>query len=255
MNNLQNLVKAFDIFIKQDYDNLTSLTKSNCKKLSLVTACKDRGDYLKLALASWQKFPFDEIIIVDWSSKVPLSAEDLPDNVKIIQVLDQEYYEHSKARNFKINQAKNDLVLSMDCDVMLMPKFASNFFVKPGTLIMGDNKLASTIGSSIFDKKIYNELGGFNEKFDEGWGFEDLDFYNKVENSKYKFVTYPSSSMLHIDHDDEIRVVNTKNKNKWESNCQNMKLAMDYKDYKNPIFKGRYIVKTPDGKEEEFNNE
>jgi len=235
-----------------DYTNLTNLTKDNCKKLSLVTSCKNRNSYLNIALQSWLKFPFSEIIIVDWSSDSVISPVNMPENVSVIRVDNQEYYEHSKVRNFKINQAKNNMILSIDCDIILKPKFASNFFIRENSLIMNIDNASGIIGSSIFDKRLFNSLGGFNEALDAGWGFEDLDFYNRAK-TKYNVYGFPTCEMIHIEHDDNSRVVHTRTQNKWLSNSLNMKSALDTFDKKNPIFKDRYTIKKSNGIEEQFN--
>jgi hypothetical protein len=254
MKNELGLLEAKRLLKSLDYSKLSSLTIKNCQKLSITTAIKDRKDYLDISLATWIKFPFKEIVIVDWSSKDPYVPPFKDSRIKLIHVHDREYYEHSKARNFKIKHTESDIFLSIDCDIMLKPNFASSFFIRDNVTYITDDLTSSTIGSSIITKKVYEDLGKFNELLDEGWGYEDLDFYTKVLKSGHRHVCFPSENMHHIDHDDNLRVQNTKHKNKWLSNAANMKLAADNQKYVNPEFKGKYTIFYK-GKKEEFNDE
>jgi hypothetical protein len=55
-----------------------------------------------------------------------------------------------------------------------------------------------------------------------GWGFEDLDLYMRFVNAGYSNFNIPVDFYKHIPHDDELRTVNTKYLNKWQSNSENM---------------------------------
>jgi hypothetical protein len=58
------------------------------KKISLVTACKDRNDCLQAVLPSWlQRKEISEIIIVDWTSDDKLKdLTQTDDRIKVVRV-------------------------------------------------------------------------------------------------------------------------------------------------------------------------
>lgn len=252
LDNRLELIKAKKLIESLDYSKLSSITKNNCSQISLTTAVKDRTDYLDIALSSWVKFPFKEIVIVDWTSKNPFIPKIKDKRIKLIHVHGQKFYEHSKVRNFKVNNTNSDFVYCTDCDVVLTPKFLSSVFIRRNFLYMIENSASSSVGSSVFDKTVFNNLGGFNEMLDNGWGYEDLAFYRKAEELGYDIVMYPVNHVYHIEHDDNLRVINTKNTDKWVSNAYNMKIAADNPNYINPIFKGSFTVYCND--REEFYN-
>lgn len=224
---LNSLDEASKYIEETNYKNLSALTNDNCKKLSLVTSAKNRSLYLFESLKSWLKFPFDEIIILDWSSDIPLSSNGLPSHVKIIRIDDKEFYEHSAARNLKVDLAKNELVLCIDSDIVLKPNFLDMIFIKEKNLYITSKSTESIVGTSIFTKTMFNEVGRFNEQMNNGWGYEDIEFYDRLTAAGYKTIYIPENQLSHIEHSDNLRTENTLIKNKWVSNSKNMKTAAD----------------------------
>lgn len=232
-----------------DYSRLSSFTIENCKNITLVTSVMDRTEFLNLSLQTWKKFPFKEIIIVDWSSKIPL---EIPD-VTVVYVPNQKYYLHSKVRNFKTSLSNTNIVLSIDCDILLMPNFLNNIHIKEHIFYSVNTELVDNIiGTSIYDKRDYFKIGGCNELMDYGWGYEDMDLYNKFKENNITNIKLLDNQFFHIPHSDELRVINTVNKDKWKSNSMHMKISAINNEYKNPIFKEKYTI-IKNGKKEYFN--
>lgn len=239
----------------------SSLTLENCKKLTITTSIKDRLDFLKNSLPNWMKFPFKKIIIVDWDSSD--NVKEFIDSVQdgrivFARVENEPEYRHSAARNFKMRLIENDddIVLSIDCDVMLTYKFLNNIFLKKNIIYTVNPKYAvnGTAGTSIFTKGMYFDIGGTDENMCFGWGREDIEMFERMSN-KYKNIFYTQDHIYHQPHGDDLRVKYTKEKNKWISNAKNMNaaklsgLCVLNAEYVNP-----YKIYYPDGTMRSFND-
>lgn len=114
--------------------------------VSLICACKNRYDALRVSLASWLAFDeIKEIIIVDWSSDNPITdLLDLDDRIKIIEVPNQKYFNQPQPLNLALSQATGDYILKVDSDYIINPYY--NFFDK---YTPGDGEFLS--GKSSYD--------------------------------------------------------------------------------------------------------
>ena len=95
------------------------------KKISIITACKNRSDALKLTLFSWLKFPeVTEIIIVDWSSDEPINyLTNLDPRVKIVRVENKKYFNQPQPLNLAAKISTGDYILKLDADHLFNPYF------------------------------------------------------------------------------------------------------------------------------------
>ncbi len=207
-----------------------SFFQRKMSRISLCTAIMDRLEFLKEALPTWLKLPFDEIIIVDWSSRIPVAEHILKDfkdeRIKIIRVDGKEKYNQSKASNLKIMAAKCPIILSIDCDIKLGEDFFKRNNFVDGIFIIGDQKKnPGTTGTCLVSKSEFDRLNGYNELMN-GWGYHDNDFYNRLENIGLLKKYFANGSIIHIDHGDEIRTSNYTSKNKKFSNHENKKIAI-----------------------------
>lgn len=228
--------KGLDSIAKQDLEEniiLSEQTMSNCKKISLTTSCMDRNEFLLESFKTWIKLPFNEIIIIDWNSKVPVlqtltehygnSLNKIPVSVRVIRFDNKRYYEHSKVRNIKIQECKTDWILCIDCDVMLTGKFGSFFELTNTKRYYGNVSKRSDrglYGTALFSKQMFEELGKFDEDI-KFWGSEDVDFYQRATESGYKFSDIRSITMKHQEHSDDLRSKNTPYESIWRSNSEN----------------------------------
>jgi hypothetical protein len=219
---------------KQLQDTIDENSINNCKRLTLSVSSMNRNEFLINSLRTWIKFPFKKIVIVDWSSTIPVLdyiKEHLPEalnhNVVIHRDNNKPYYEHSKVRNLKISLCEG-WILCIDADVMLNNDFSKHLFFKDDEINAyyinsGNTGLGwdrGVYGTSIFHKDIYDKVGGCNEEM-HGWGYEDADLYTKFENIGCKERPLRVLSLNHQPHDDTMRTINTKYDNIWESLTNN----------------------------------
>jgi glycosyltransferase involved in cell wall biosynthesis len=222
-----------DTHVKETKNNELENQASEMGFVSIVCACMNREDTLKVTLTSWLKFKeVGEIIIVDWSSKNSLEwVLDLDERVKLIRVNEQLYFNISKAYNLAIDNATKDYILKMDTDYLLNPYY--NFFelhAKPETnYYTGDwsgsegNPIFKYLNGLIYIKKSnLLAVNGYNENF-EGYGWDDTDLYY-ILNSKGEKRLYINHdySIMHIAHPDTTRTENYQNK-RIQSSCRDNK--------------------------------
>jgi hypothetical protein len=209
--------------------SLSDNTVNNCKRLTLSTSCMNRNDFLLESLKTWVRLPFKKIIIVDWSSRIPVKetiADYLEDKrILVYRVEKKRYYEHAGARNLKIALSESGWILSIDCDIKISPDFGKHLYFK-------DNETdayyfnppfvtdAGVFGTSIFHKTLYEKVGGCDERM-HGWGYEDVDLYQKFDKLKAKKRMLVSHTLLHQEHGDDLRTKNTRYDSIWASHADN----------------------------------
>jgi glycosyltransferase involved in cell wall biosynthesis len=223
-----------DIDLERVENNkLNKQTSENIGFVSIVCACMNRGDTLKVTLTSWLKFKeIGEIIIVDWSSKESLEwVVDVDDRIKLIRVNDKAYFNISKAYNLAIDNATKDYILKMDVDYLLNPYY--NFFklhAKPEmSYYTGDysgsegNPIFQYLNGLIYVKrKYFLDANGYNENF-EGYGWDDTDLYSTLSSAgKQRLYINHDYSVMHIAHPATVRTENYENK-RIQSSCRNNK--------------------------------
>jgi len=91
--------------------------------VSLICACKNRYDALRVSLNSWLAFDeIKEIIIIDWSSDEPINhLTKLDKRIKIIRVENEKYFNQPQPLNLAASIATGDYILKVDCDYIINP--------------------------------------------------------------------------------------------------------------------------------------
>ena len=76
--------------------------------VSLICACKNRIDALRISLNSWVKFEeITEIIVTDWNSDEPIDfLLDIDPRIKIVRVSDQKYFNQPQPLNIALDLAR-----------------------------------------------------------------------------------------------------------------------------------------------------
>lgn len=177
--------------------------------ITVCTTNMNRNEYLVKALPTWLGRGFKEIIIVDWNSYKPI-IRDLEEfkgeNIKIIRVNDQVFFNCTKSRNLAAEFCTSPYVWFMDGDVEMtfkrnnLPYFDSNCFYHGTVFITG----AATTGSCLMEKKRFDDVNGYSELITTLPG-EDLDLYKRLRGIGYKREYFPFGSLKHIPHPYSLR--------------------------------------------------
>ena len=152
--------------------------------------------------------------------------------------IDNNTFNKSILINKSVEKINSDLIWILDADVFLNYKYVINNipqnieFMRPFDKIITLNEEETKIlkqtnkiklssreyntysgygkYSFIIQKKLFNQIGGFNENF-KGWGFQDLDFIKKIPVNCYKGHT--DNIGFHLFHDKQSREYYKDNKN------------------------------------------
>jgi hypothetical protein len=93
--------------------------------VSVICACKNRYNALRVSLSSWLAFDeIKEIIIVDWNSDDPINhLSKLDKRIKIVRVEGEKYFNQPQPLNLAASIATGDYILKLDCDYIINPYF------------------------------------------------------------------------------------------------------------------------------------
>jgi hypothetical protein len=221
--------------------------------ISVICACKNRYDSLRLSLFSWLHFEqIKEIIIVDWSSDEPIDRlADLDSRIKIVRVENETHFNLAQPLNLAASLATQDYIVKFDCDYLLNPylNFFGEFPADENSFVSGLSKVEAVefyneqTGSYDIDyykmgieavrdyvftysplfkylkgilfvsRENYNKVGGYDESI-ETYGWEDTNILCRLELLGLKHKTISfDGSLIHLPHPDRKRFENSKNYN------------------------------------------
>ena len=191
------------------------------QRISLICACKNRYNALRIALNSWLAFDqIHEIIIVDWDSDKSIShLSKLDDRIKIIEVKNKQYFNQPQPLNLAASIATGNYILKVDCDYIINPYY--NFFdaypVDNQSFVSGKSNYQAPeyysesyggyvidmhqmkpeeivdytvsyspyfkflIGLLLISKENFFKCGGYNENLSKCYAFEDEEFYERLK--------------------------------------------------------------------------
>lgn len=207
-------------------------------KISIVTAVMNRPDRVIQFVKSWYNNDiFDEIILVDWNSEMPLSTmKELQtiEKINIIRVDNKTEFNLGQAYNYGILSSKNELILKLDIDHVLGKEEFIDFLNK-ATKLLNQNKYVTGRGESkvayhgfaFFTKTAFIESGMYNENLN-GWGYDNEDLYNRMNNNFKEIRIKLNPLVWHNPHGDDLRVANYKEKKKEWSYEKNKMVVSNY---------------------------
>ena len=217
--------------------------------ISVITCSMNRTSRLSQSLFSWlQCKDISEIIIVDWSSIIPVFNEikhliDGSKPVTIIRVNDQKKWILSIAYNIAASFVKYSNILKLDSDNILHIDFFNNHKLSPYDkhFYSGNWKNARTdnekhLNGVLYTKTIdYINIGGYNE-YIQTYGWDDNDIYERLSNNGLTQRDLNNAYIYHIEHTDSdrsdlnlFRCIQTNRllcsvpEGKWDKNCSKSK--------------------------------
>ena len=190
--------------------------------ISLVFPVMNRTHVLIQSVPTWlQSDLVDEVVIVDWSSKIPIYEDPLTQSivsdprVRIVRIDNEPFFLNpSFSINVGVIKATYPHILKLDIDYQLidikfmslikklLPKLNDGFFITDFAYL---EDLICMMGFVFFHKKHFEMVGGYNEIF-RGWGYEDIHMYNKLSQVCQKYIISNLTKFIfHIPHDDVLR--------------------------------------------------
>lgn len=188
--------------------------------ISLITSCKNRNEALQASISSWLSLKeVTEIIIVDWSSDIPLRDIITKDErIKIVRVNEEKYYIPSQANNLAASFVTNDYFLRVDTDYFFNPYF--NFFdsyqIDECSFVCGEPEVHEDrennpyfkylFGLLYISKKAFYSIGGYDESIGYYYSHEDSNIFNRLSSAGFKKIKLKNNyNVIHIPHPDRKR--------------------------------------------------
>lgn len=182
---------------------------------------------------------FDDIVLVDWSSSVSIMEDEKiknlissKSNIKIIRVDNEKYFNLSAGYNIAIKNCKNNNVLKLDIDHILINdnllfEFENMIKDLDNSFYCCENVTPEHWGIVFMSKQLFDSVNGYDERL-TGWGGDDNDLYYRMSKLRTKKIMSKIPFFIyHNPHGDALRVANYKIKNKFESLEKNKKIAKE----------------------------
>lgn len=248
--------------------------------ISLICACKNRIDTLRISLQSWLlKKEITEIIIVDWSSDESISYFDkLDSRIKIVTVPNKKYFNLAQPLNLAASIATGDYILKVDCDYILNPyyNFFENYLVDDKTFVSGNlncknyeyfngnqyvidkdnmtvmelveyvnsySKFFKHLSGLLFvSRENFEKIGGYNENYRKYYGYEDTEIIHRLKLIDLNEIKLNfDNTIFHIPHSDGIRIKNHEAYDPQKFENEN-KYNLEYLEVLDHIEKSKKIV-------------
>jgi glycosyltransferase involved in cell wall biosynthesis len=175
----------------------------------------NRSASLRRSLASWSELSeVDEIVLVDWGSKIPLATElrITDDRIRIVRVTGRRYWENARCHNLEWRLASGDYILRLDSDYLVARHFINRHPLPSGAFWAGDwrgvppeaDDKRNLTGALFIERQHLRSVNGYNERLTY-YGKEDDDLYARLEKSGLRRMRIDLSTMNHIPHSDEER--------------------------------------------------
>lgn len=186
-------------------------------KVSLCTACKGRKHHVVLTLPENIRDSMGcediEFVLLDYSSPDKLARwvrrRMMPhiESGRLVYLRrdGEKYFRFSHARNLMFKMATGDIVCNVDADIIVKRGYArwlqEHFTASRRTLVSpGGDKTGRGIGWLALLKSNFLKLGGYDERFDDGWGFEDNDLVRRARGLGIPRVAPPRRFGQRIHH-------------------------------------------------------
>ena len=153
-------------------------------KYTIITTCKGRLDYLLRTLPSYVAQDDTQVVVVDYDC--PQKTADIVlerfTGVTVKRVSDQPKFNASHARNLGASIATGQILIFVDCDIVLRDDFTTQLAKFPADHygeFFGPNDVR---GSCVVSASAFHRVSGYDEVI-MGYGGEDLDLYGRLRLS------------------------------------------------------------------------
>lgn len=183
-------------------------------RVSIIVGVRNRERHLEACLKSLNSQSASkndyEVIVVDQGSSGPSSF--FAGRILYIALNDFYPYHRGWVNNVGAKHSLGDLLCFLDCDCVVSPDFvetilnntqSEKYLIRLKTKLLDQsntelyfsseislpeafsrgniNPTVTALGSgTCVPKDIFYEIRGFDEKYDKGWGFEDVDLYERL---------------------------------------------------------------------------
>lgn len=190
--------------------------------ISVISTYKNRRHHIEKTFSTWINQDLEsnyEIVIVDYTSDDNLHeffpTTQCSDYCGILHVkcFNFDNFALSHARNIGSRHANGNWLFFLDIDTFLKPNSLSsiasliNEYYDTAYYAAVNSEIRKNIingGLIVVPKKYHIKIFGFNENMN-GWGFEDIDYKQRLEQAGLKYCHIHPDTYTCIDHNDNER--------------------------------------------------
>lgn len=183
-------------------------------KISVVIPCKNRLSHLLQCLPTVlnQTYQDLDIVVVDFNcpkDTARVITESFTDSrIRVIQEdVPSDYWNLAESRNRGFLHALGSIVLFLDADTILQPTFIE-YAIKElngNTFVTGLTAPPwNGCGCALVNSVDFQKINGYNEAL-VGWGWEDFDFYGRMEGLGLGHRYFKPELIVNLQHDNEMR--------------------------------------------------
>ena len=184
--------------------------------ISMYVHLMNRNENVEQNLPNWLTQGMDELILLDWSSKVPVS--DIPGvfddpRVRVVRVEGQEKFIRTLAQNLATQMCRFNKVLKCDSDVLFEGDFFDNHPLQRGEFWVGDWHQGRDFNERHLHGETYYHLDDFFtvNGYDErilAYGHDDTNLKDRMVIAGLIKKVFNYNFLHHIPHEQSLRTSN-----------------------------------------------
>lgn len=184
--------------------------------ISLYVHLMNRNENVQANLPNWLTQKFDEIILLDWSSKEPVASIPYLFNdprVRVVRVEGQEKFIRTLAQNLATEMARNTHIFKCDSDVLFKGDFFANHALNKGEFWVGDWHQGRDYnerhlhGETYYHVDDFFRVNGYDERI-MAYGHDDTNLKDRMVLAGMIKKVFSYNQLHHIHHPQETRATN-----------------------------------------------
>ena len=178
----------------------------------------DRHENLLKVLPNWLELEVNEIIIVDWSSRVAIkelisTKIEADKRIKVIRVDGEKEWILTHAYNLGFKHSKSRFIVKLDCDHIISSEIFKSIDLKEYELYRFNHftQDSGINGAFIICSKLLNRVNSFDERI-VTYGFDETDLFRRASEHAKVVIQLDEGFVSHLIHNKNARTINQSNR-------------------------------------------
>lgn len=153
---------------------------------------------------------------------------------RVVSVQGEEWFNLSRARNLGATLVTTPWLMFIDCDMLLSTDFAARLpLTRENQFVIFQGRGCGYAGFIAVHGAMFRRIGGYNTCL-EGYGYEDTDLRERLYAANCGALEIGHELATHIEHGNDLRTMNYRNKVIGETNARNTDVAKDMQRCEHP---------------------